>query len=100
MHFTHRKQCKHLRCLHCMHSVKSLLSALSRRCSAVGGVAGHLGTSADMSGLKDQSFRTRGPNCLGITTELSQKVSMPKCLGANFRTGAEVSRVRTVLAPM
>jgi len=66
----------------------------------IGGEAGHLGTSADMSGLKDQSFRTYGPNCLGITTELSQKVSMPKCLGANFRTGAEVSRVRTVLGPM
>jgi len=48
------------------------MSALSQRCSAVGTVVGHFGTSAEMSGPKDGSVRTymvrtvsaSGANCL------------------------------------
>jgi len=41
----------------------------------------HFGTSAEMSGPKDRSVRTYGPDCLGIRTEMSQcqKVSVMKC---------------------
>ena len=81
---THRK---HMRC------VESLMNALSRRCSAIGAVAGHCGTSAEMSRPKDRCVRAYGPNCLGIRTGQSQcrnvfvhwcrSISGPNCLGSD-----------------
>ena len=74
-----------------MRCLKSLMSALSQRCSAVGAVVGHFGTSAEMSGPKDGSVRTymvrtvsaSGPNCLGA--------EMSCCRARHFGTSAELS---------
>jgi len=74
---------------------KIFIVALSRRCSAVVAVAGHFSTSAEMSGPKDRSVRTYGPNCLAIRIELSRCRSalVPKCLGS------ELSWVRCARKP-